>query len=127
MKRIIFSIVTVILIVANLNQVQAEKTNQVITKSENVDASKIGIVIVDTWNYHWCMTWNEQAGGMTPRMNRATEGARKLGMQVFWAPTDMASMYSGWSQRQRAMAVPYIEVPRTRNYSCTFQKTHTIG
>jgi hypothetical protein len=120
MKRIIFSIVTVILIVANLNQVQAEKTNQVITKSENVDASKIGIVIVDTWNYHWCMTWNEQAGGMTPRMNRATEGARKLGMQVFWAPTDMASMYSGWSQRQRAMAVPYIEVPRTRNYSCTF-------
>ena len=92
-------------------QTRDPKTNQVLIKAENVDASKVGIIIVDPWNYHWCMTWTEQAGGMLPRINRANECARKLGMQVFWAPTDVASMYSGWPQRQRAMAVPYIEVP----------------
>ena len=95
-------------------------TNQMMNKTEDIDASKIGIVIVDPWNYHWCMTWTEQAGGMTPRMNRATECARRLGMQVFWAPTDVAGMYSGWSQRQRAMAVQYVEVPKMRNYTCDF-------
>ena len=36
-----------------------------------VDPRQVAIVIVDPWNYHWCMTWTEQAGGMTPRMNKA--------------------------------------------------------
>lgn len=101
-------------------QTRDPKTNEILIKSEIVDASKVGIIIVDPWNYHWCMTWTEQAGGMLPRINRANECARKLGMQVFWAPTDVAGMYSGWPQRQRAMAVPYIEVPKMRNYTCKF-------
>ncbi|MBX3239960.1 MAG: NPCBM/NEW2 domain-containing protein [Chitinophagaceae bacterium] len=95
-------------------------TKQLITDIKQVDASHIGIVIIDPWNYHWCMTWTEQVGGMATRMNRALDCARSLGIQVMWAPTDVASMYSGWPQRQRAMAVPYSEVPNNRNYSCTF-------
>ena len=133
MKAIISSIATAIFVVANLNLAQAEtktlhltlhtrdpKTNQVITRIEVVEVSKIGIVIVDTWNYHWCMTWTEQAGGMTPRMNQVNEGIRKLGIQIIWAPTDAASMYSGWKQRQNAMAVPYIDVPKVREKNCKF-------
>ena len=64
------------------------------------------------------MTWTEQAGGMTPRMNRALQGCRKLGMTVMWGPTDTASMFSGWPQRQRAMAVPYVPVPNVRKADC---------
>ena len=75
-------------------------------------------MIVDPWNYHWCMTWTKQAGGMTPRMDRALEGCRKLGMTVPWGPTDAASMFSGWPQRQRAMAVPYVPVPNVRKINC---------
>lgn len=96
------------------------QTKQVITNTKYVDPSNIAIVIIDPWNYHWCMTWTQQVGEMSTRMNRALDCARKLGMQVIWAPTDVASLYSGWQQRQRAMAVPYSEVPNTRNYSCTF-------
>lgn len=96
------------------------ETKRLITHTKNVDASNIGIVIIDPWNYHWCMTWTEQVGGMATRMNRALACARDLGMQVIWAPTDVASLYSGWPQRQRAMAVPYSEVPSTRSHSCTF-------
>jgi hypothetical protein len=96
------------------------KTDEVIITPKKIDPEKIGIVIVDMWNYHWCMTWTEQAGGMTWRMNRALQGARKLGMHVFWGPTDAASMFSGWPQKQRSMAVPYVEVPKARDLKCKF-------
>ncbi|MDP4212299.1 MAG: NPCBM/NEW2 domain-containing protein [Bacteroidota bacterium] len=133
MKRWLLSLSVLIVFVAVHDCVQAQpktfhlslrtrdpQTNRVMEKAEYVDASKIGIVIVDPWNYHWCMTWTEQAGGMAPRMNRANECVRRLGMQIFWAPTDVANMYSAWPQRQRAMAVPYVEVPRVRDYTCNF-------
>jgi len=94
------------------------KTGQLVSRQLKIDPSKVGIVIVDPWNYHWCMTWTEQAGGMTPRMNKALAGARKLGMSVFWGPTDAASMFSGWPQRQRAMAAPYMPVPSLRKTEC---------
>ena len=96
------------------------KSNDVIVTPKKIDSKKVGIVIVDMWNYHWCITWTEQAGGMTGRMNKALEGARKLGMQVFWAPTDAASMFSGWPQKQRAMAVRHVDVPKVRELTCKF-------
>lgn len=95
-------------------------TKQLITHSKQIATSNIGVIIIDPWNYHWCMTWTEQVGGMSDRFNRATKAARRLGIQVMWAPTDVAGMYSAWPQRQRAMAVPYIDVPNARNYTCNF-------
>jgi hypothetical protein len=57
-------------------RVRDPKTGQVVIQPLKIDPRKGGIVIVDPWNYHWCMTWTEQAGGMTPRMNRALQGCR---------------------------------------------------
>jgi hypothetical protein len=101
-------------------QTRDPMTNQVIIRNEEVETSELGIVIIDTWDYHWCMTWAEQAGGMTPRMNKVNEGLRKSGIQIIWAPTDAASMYSGWIQRQRAMAVQYVYVPKVYEKTCKF-------
>ena len=101
-------------------QTRNPQTSEVIVKTEKVDPAKVAVVIVDPWNYHWCMTWTQQAGGMTERRNRALEGARKLGMTVFWGPTDVASQYVGTPQRERALAVPYIEVPHVRDITCKF-------
>ncbi|MEI6786238.1 MAG: hypothetical protein WCQ21_35600, partial [Verrucomicrobiota bacterium] len=56
------------------------QTGRIIATTEKVDASKVAIVIVDPWNYHWCMTACERLSAMVPRWNRAIEGARKLGM-----------------------------------------------
>jgi hypothetical protein len=99
-------------------RVRDAKTNDVKIKPLEIDPRRVGIVIVDMWNYHWCMTWTDQAGGMVPRMNKSLQGARKLGMAVFWAPTDTAGAFSSWPQRQRAMAVPYVEVPAARSVAC---------
>jgi hypothetical protein len=83
-------------------------------------AAEIGVVAIDTWNYHWCMTAAHRVAAMVPRMNRVLEGARRLGMSILWAPTDVASQYVGREQRERALAVPYAEVPLTRELSCRF-------
>ena len=89
-------------------------TNQVITKIEEVDNSKIGIIIVDPWNFHWCMTACERVSAMVPRWNRALEIARKLGMPIVWMPSDIVGMYSGYPQRERALGVKIQSVPHVR-------------
>src|SRR5688572_22481326 len=51
---------------------------KVATRTEAVDPRKVGVVLVDTWNFHWCMTATQRCGSFVPRFNRATAGARKL-------------------------------------------------
>ena len=96
-------------------QIRDPKTNQVITKIEEVNASKIGVIIVDPWNFHWCMTACERVSAMAPRWNRAVEAARKLGMPIVWMPSDVVGMYSGYPQRERALGVKLQPVPHLRD------------
>jgi hypothetical protein len=90
-------------------------TGQPRVKMLKLDPAKVGIVIVDMWNYHWCMTWTHRVESLVPHMNAALTGARKLGMQVFWAPTDAASMYAGAPQRESALAVPHHPMAKVRD------------
>lgn len=87
------------------------KTNQLISATEDVDGSKVGIVIVDPWNYHWCMTACERVSAMVPRWNRALEVGRKMGMPVIWVPSDVLGSYSGYPQRERALGMELLSVP----------------
>jgi len=95
-------------------QTRDPNTNQIIITEENVDASKIGVVIVDPWNYHWCMTACERVSAMVPRWNRALEVARKIGMPVVWVPSDVVGSYSGYPQRERALGLDLIPVPNVK-------------
>jgi nicotinamidase-related amidase len=90
------------------------KTNQVVVQAEDVDSARVAVVIVDPWNFHWCMTACERVSAMAPRWNRALECARKLGMPILWAPSDVAGDYAGYPQRERALAVPLVPVPKVR-------------
>jgi hypothetical protein len=101
-------------------QTRDPSTNEVVLKTEEVDPAKVGIVIIDPWNYHWCMTACKRVSAMAPRWNRALECARELGIQVMWAPTEAASMYAGTPERERAAAVPLVPVPKVRELSCAF-------
>ena len=96
------------------------KTNQPATRTLRVDPKRVGVVLVDPWNFHWCMTAAARVGAMAPRWSRALECARKLGMTVLFAPTDVASQYVGTPARERALAVPYLPVPSTRGLACRF-------
>jgi len=91
-----------------------DTSNRIVRAAENVDSDKVAVVIVDPWNYHWCMTACERVSAMAPRWNRALACARKLGMPILWAPSDVVGMYSGYPQRERALAVPLLPVPNER-------------
>ena len=94
--------------------------NEIVLTKRRIDPATTGVMVIDSWNYHWCMTATERVGAMVPRWNRALECARKLGMTVMWAPSDVAGSYLGTTQRQRALAVAYQTAPRVRQLDCKF-------
>src|SRR5690242_10861515 len=101
-------------------QTREAKTGEIQHRQESVDSGKLAIVIVDPWNYHWCMTACERVSAMVPRWNRALECAHKLGLPIIWCPSDVVGAYSGWPQRERAMALEPIEVPQKGKLVCKF-------
>jgi nicotinamidase-related amidase len=101
-------------------QTRDRESGRIHAANESVDPSKIGIVIIDMWNTNDCMTNAQRAAALVPRMNRVLEAARRLGMSIIWAPTDVASQYAGAPQRERAIALARYPLPHIRNFSCPF-------
>ncbi len=95
-----------------------DSNNRVVRYQEKIDPSTVGVVVIDMWNWHWCKTNAGRDASMMPRMNKCLEGARKLGMQVFFCPTDVANNYAGTIQRERALATPRVPLPRSLNLAC---------
>ena len=61
----------------------------------------------------------DRSGGRDGVSHEQSAGrGRKLGMPIVWGPTDTANTFIDWPQRQRAMAVPYVEVPKVRSITC---------
>src|SRR6476661_8898293 len=101
-------------------QTRDRQTGQITLNHEKLDPHKVAIIIIDPWNYHWCMTACQRVSAMAPRWNRVLQCARELGIQVLWAPTEAASQYAGTLQRERAAAVARVPVPQVRKFSCGF-------
>jgi hypothetical protein len=87
-------------------------------RRENVDPAKVGIVVVDMWNFHWCKTATMRVAALVPRMNRALDAARGLGMTVMLCPSDVVDHYVGWPQREGIFAMPRHEVPPLAKVEC---------
>ncbi|MHC5538378.1 chitobiase/beta-hexosaminidase C-terminal domain-containing protein, partial [Singulisphaera rosea] len=83
-----------------------------------VDPAKVGVVVVDVWNWHWCKTATERVGALVPRMNRVLDSARELGMSVMLCPTDVVDNYVGWPQREIIFALPKHPLPPLASIVC---------
>ena len=101
-------------------QTRDRETGRILSTNESIDLKKTGIVIVDMWNTNDCMTNAQRAAALVPRMNKVLEAARRLGMQIIWAPTDVASQYVGTPQRERAIALERYPLPQVMKFSCPF-------
>jgi hypothetical protein len=101
-------------------QTRDRETRRSVARKEAIDPAKIGIVIIDMWNTNDCMTNAQRAAALVPRMNKVLEVARRLGMQIIWAPTDVVNYYAGTPQRERALALPSLALPHLTNFSCPF-------
>lgn len=93
-------------------------TGAVITETEDVDAKHVGVIAVDVWNYHWCKTATMRVDAIVPRMNKALEAARSLGMTVMLCPSDVVDNYVGYPQREAIFALPELPVPSVVNVTC---------
>ena len=85
---------------------------------EKVDPRRVGVIAVDVWNFHWCKTATMRVDALVPRINRALEGARELGMTVMLCPSDVVENYAGFPQRERIFSLPPTTVPKVEEVTC---------
>ena len=92
-------------------QTRNAMTGEVVLKPTTLVPEKTAIIIIDMWNFHWCMTASERVSAMVPRMNKVLDICRQQGMQIVWNPSDVVTMYSGMSQYENAVAVERKPTP----------------
>ena len=94
------------------------ETGQIKIETEEINPLKVGVIAVDVWNYHWCKTATMRVDAIVPRMNKALEAARDLGMTVMLCPSDVVDNYVGYPHRERVFALPKITVPKVHDVTC---------
>ncbi len=99
-------------------QTRDPASGAIIVKSEEVDPRHVGVIAVDVWNYHWCKTATMRVDAFVPRMNKALDAARALGMTVMLCPSDVVDNYVGYPQREIIFAIPKVPVPSVVDTSC---------
>jgi len=90
---------------------------RVVRTVEKLDPAKTAIVIVDVWDKHWCKTYTERVGNLVPRMNKTLDAARKLGIQVVHAPSDVLGPYKDTPQRKAMQAIPEYPAPEKTDFN----------
>jgi hypothetical protein len=86
-------------------------TGEITLATEKVDPKRVGVIAVDVWNFHWCKTATMRVDAIVPRLNKALEAARELGMTVMLCPSDVVENYAGFPQREAVFALPQFPVP----------------
>lgn len=99
-------------------QTRDPKTGAVQTTAERVDPRRVGVIAVDVWNYHWCKTATMRVDALVPRIDRALDAARALGMTVMLCPSDVVDNYVGYPQREAVFALPRVAVPSMVEVKC---------
>ncbi len=93
-------------------------TGSIRSTRERVETKKVGVIAVDVWNYHWCKTATMRVDAIVPRINKALEAARELGMSVMLCPSDVVDNYVGYPQREAVFQLPQVEVPMVMTVTC---------
>lgn len=99
-------------------QTRDPATGAIRLASEKVDPARVGVIAVDVWNFHWCKTATMRVDAIVPRLDRALEAARALGMTVMLCPSDVVENYAGHPQREAVIALPQVPVPKVMEVTC---------
>ena len=89
----------------------ADGSWQVTHTVEKTDAAKTAIVVIDMWDKHSCKSFTAKLGNMVPRMNPVLDAARKLHLQIVFAPSDVLGFYRDYPQRKMMLSVPQHAEP----------------
>ena len=114
----LFTAVQTFAITLTLEAQRRDATGAPTVERVDVDTQKLGVIVVDMWNFHWCKTSTERVGALVPRMNRCLEELRKMGAQVFLCPTDVADNYVGTPMVESVLAVEPMAIPKVTKIDC---------
>jgi len=92
-------------------------TGEVVTKVEKIDLGKLAIVVVDMWDNHWCKTLARRTAELVPHMNQTLRAARKLGIPVVFAPSDVLASYRDHPARKAMQAIPQHPRPKPNDFN----------
>lgn len=93
-------------------------TGQPSVSRTELDPARVGVVIVDMWNWHWCKTATARVGALVPRMKEVATQARALGMTIFWCPSDVADNYVGTVPYEAAFSATKMPLPTLTELNC---------
>jgi nicotinamidase-related amidase len=99
-----------------LQLTRRDAQGQVVRETASLTPRRTAIVVVDMWDRHWCKTYTARVANLVPRMNRTLAAARKLGVQVVWAPSDVVGFYRDHPARQAMLAIPAHSAPATVSF-----------
>lgn len=99
-------------------QRREKETGEVRVTPTRVEATRMGLVIVDMWNWHWCKTSTARVASLVPRLSRVVAEARRLGMTIFWCPSDVADNYVGTPAYERAFETRWVPLPSLPGLVC---------
>ena len=99
-------------------QTRDSETGEIQQALEKIDPRKVGVVAVNVWNFHWCKTATMRVDAIVPRLNKALEAAREMGMTVMLCPSDVVDNYAGFPQREAIFALPKVDVPVVEDVRC---------
>ena len=63
---------------------------------------RTAVIICDMWDDHWCKGASARVAEMAPKMNEVVSAARKRGVFIIHAPSDVMEFYKDTPQRKRA-------------------------
>ncbi len=90
---------------------QRDALGRLAPQDVTMEPTKTAVVVVDMWDRHWCTTYTKRVANLVPRMNNTLSAARKLGVQVVFAPSDTIEFYGEYSQRMAMQAIAQHPVP----------------
>jgi len=84
-----------------------------------IDPRRLVIVVVDMWDSHPCGTMLQEEEALIQLMNSTLAAARKLGIQVVFAPSrcGIAERWKDKPQRTRVEAIPCYPLPPSNHFS----------
>ena len=101
-------------LILNLERIDPE-TNKVQMVTEKVPCDKVGIIVMDVWDRHWCKSWTARDAAMIPKMNKVLQLARKMGVLVIFSPSSVADFYKDYPQRKAVLNLPLLQQPDYRS------------
>ena len=95
-----------------LNVQRRDDRGGAVVENVAIHPAKTAVVVVDMWDRHWCKTYTARVANLVPRMDRALDAARTLGIVVVHAPSDVTAFYKAAPQRKAMLAVPRSAPPK---------------